>query len=601
MSIRARRRLITTIIVFFAIFFIAFNVSSFFGGERFADWTEKLFNSAGTTKNKIAGSFVEFRDENLSENISSRYGLVAHYSFIDNFDDGVGGNTANRKGNVSFILKGAGGKALYFDGHSGYLRIPATFVNSPSQEVTASGWFKTRGLRGEKGTEITGSWLSKRDSYMLFPFTDGSVAFQVSINGLWHDARSAPHMIVPGQWEKWTGTYNGTVIALYKNNQLVATKLIEGSLGRTGDICVGHDCAGVGNNRYFFGALDEIEIYNRALTAEEVNTLYWKEKPQQGENGDVGTEVIKREIEVEEEPVGSYSFEDENSSQALTMMGATIIPDGNGGTVLDITHEKYALMRDIPQSLGQLTVFAWIYPNSTEPEWQAIAEKGSESERGWHFYMHNDSLYFAPESADPPIQSKAGVLTAKKWQLVSATWNGGEVALYIDGEKVGNGQVTTINNKPQKLLIGTRLYGIGPTLGFSGYMDEFLIYSRALSQQEILQKYGKDKEKYSNLSVPNISIQQEENQTIAEVGEEDEYESWDALSQWYSENLSAERRIQICRDNEEMFQADEEAMILCENSSYYEDYYVTYCVDLYDQQTYEIHSICEENKEQYGW
>ena len=39
---------------------------------------------------------------------------------------------------------------------------------------------------------------------------------------------------------------------------------------------IGH---GTGNSRYFRGALDDIRIYNRALSSKEIKALYDLEKP----------------------------------------------------------------------------------------------------------------------------------------------------------------------------------------------------------------------------------------------------------------------------------------------------------------------------------
>ena len=50
------------------------------------------------------------------------------------------------------------------------------------------------------------------------------------------------------------------------------TKLIENVI--VAPIIIGHDNINLGDNRYWIGQLDDIRIYNRALTQEEITYLY---------------------------------------------------------------------------------------------------------------------------------------------------------------------------------------------------------------------------------------------------------------------------------------------------------------------------------------
>ena len=47
----------------------------------------------------------------------------------------------------------------------------------------------------------------------------------------------------------------------------------KGSVNNSGDFLIGYSTAG-GANRYFNGSMDEVKIYNRALTAADVLALY---------------------------------------------------------------------------------------------------------------------------------------------------------------------------------------------------------------------------------------------------------------------------------------------------------------------------------------
>lgn len=176
-------------------------------------------------------------------------------------------------GNPAFVKENVGNSALSFDGADDYISV--ALISEPLEQLTVAGWFNTRAFWS--GTnEITGTWISKRNEYILSPNTDGSVTFYIYTHERWDAAASAPHMIQLNTWEHWVGTYDGRFIRLYRNGVLVAEKLafaqdipILPSIGR---ICVGADC-GIAN-RFFNGKVDEMLIDNRAFSGSEVSSLF---------------------------------------------------------------------------------------------------------------------------------------------------------------------------------------------------------------------------------------------------------------------------------------------------------------------------------------
>jgi hypothetical protein len=71
-------------------------------------------------------------------------------------------------------------------------------------------------------------------------------------------------------WTHLTGTFDGTTYQFYMNGQLVATS--EGTLGEPNPapFLIG----GSGSCTTFAGLIDEVSIYNRALTAEESQVIF---------------------------------------------------------------------------------------------------------------------------------------------------------------------------------------------------------------------------------------------------------------------------------------------------------------------------------------
>ena len=72
-------------------------------------------------------------------------------------------------------------------------------------------------------------------------------------------------------WTHLAVTYNGSTLTLYRNGVAVATSTVSGTLSpTTGTLQIGASQFG----EYFKGLIDEVRIYNRALSDTEIQTIY---------------------------------------------------------------------------------------------------------------------------------------------------------------------------------------------------------------------------------------------------------------------------------------------------------------------------------------
>jgi len=78
-----------------------------------------------------------------------------------------------------------------------------------------------------------------------------------------------------GAWTLATATYDGLWMKLYKNSQLASTGLRLGNIAENDQVPVW-----IGGNpdgesgRPFLGTIDEVAIFNKALTAGQIDSLY---------------------------------------------------------------------------------------------------------------------------------------------------------------------------------------------------------------------------------------------------------------------------------------------------------------------------------------
>ncbi len=185
---------------------------------------------------------------------------------------------------------GKNGRSAYFDGDGDYVEIPTTNALNPSSGITVAGWFLVNQVPGaSSGKSIEGTMISKRDSYALSPNPDGSLSFYVHVSGggrsEWREVRTETNPLSYetyeiGVWQHIVGTYDSSTgaLKLYLDGVEKQATTIAGSIDSSSNpACIGKDFC-VANpeitNRFFDGGADEVMIYKRALSAQEVNDLW---------------------------------------------------------------------------------------------------------------------------------------------------------------------------------------------------------------------------------------------------------------------------------------------------------------------------------------
>ena len=72
-----------------------------------------------------------------------------------------------------------------------------------------------------------------------------------------------------GQWHHVAGVYDGTNMFLYVDGTLDVSKPATGSIVQNSyPVCIGHNAEAPASS--FNGLIDEVSLYNRALTAAEI-------------------------------------------------------------------------------------------------------------------------------------------------------------------------------------------------------------------------------------------------------------------------------------------------------------------------------------------
>ena len=194
-------------------------------------------------------------------------GAVSWWHADGDYDDAIDSNDGLTAGQVSF-MPGVDQQAFSFNGNTGsFIEVP----NDPSLQMTTGmtidAWINQPVLGGRIVDKIT---AFSNDGYILDMF---GANVRLIIGG--NDMTSAD-TVPAGIWTHVAATYSSDgQMAIYINGAPSGTKMISpGAIPtNTLGLRMGADSDG---GSLFIGGLDEPRIFNRALGADEIATLFWQ-------------------------------------------------------------------------------------------------------------------------------------------------------------------------------------------------------------------------------------------------------------------------------------------------------------------------------------
>ena len=172
---------------------------------------------------------------------------------------------------ATWVRDGKFGKALSFDGSDDY--VDSGNIPDLGQEFTVVLWSKRLGNTGVYGAliSIDGSYWSTIGGFLIFDNNSGVIKGRIRNDASNTETAVTLETSVPNNvWRFYAVVWDKPTLKGYRNGKLVDSETWDYDIGWN----VFKTHIGRWTGDYFYGLIDEVRIYNRALSESEIQTLY---------------------------------------------------------------------------------------------------------------------------------------------------------------------------------------------------------------------------------------------------------------------------------------------------------------------------------------
>ena len=218
-----------------------------------------------------AGNFSSYSNTATATTLSTISGLVAAYSFSEGTGTAVadlsGSGNSGTIANATWTTSGKYGNALAFNGTNARITVNDSSALHLTTGMTLEAWVNP--------TTINSSWrdiiYKGNDNYFL-EATSSRAAYPAagSTIGTTDAVVYGTSPLPANTWTHLAETYDGTTLRLYVNGAVVSNVALTGTIATSANpLQIGGDSI---YGQYFAGIIDEVRLYNFALTQAQIQS-----------------------------------------------------------------------------------------------------------------------------------------------------------------------------------------------------------------------------------------------------------------------------------------------------------------------------------------
>jgi hypothetical protein len=450
--------------------------------------------------------------------VATNTGLVGYWSLDD--ATGTTATDSSGKGSTGTLTNGpvwAGaklGKGLKFDGGNDFVNLGnVSALNVEGSPFSVSAWVLitaqptstnafsiiTKGQGGGGG----GGWAFIYYSDNLAGFT----GLDLSKQGV--TDQTVAYTLQLNRWYHVAAVQTASQVEYFVNGVSIGTKTNASAYGSSAT-----KPANIGANNssvaFMKGSIDDVRVYNRALSATEISTLYsaGETKINSSTNALLTSGLVGLWSFNGQDIRGIAVYDRSGQNNTGTITGSSVpisgklgqslsFPGGSGNYVSVIPS---GTLKDIGQAGTSYSVTLWFKPKPLlSGEYNLVQKEavgsGIQSVR---IVIESDGNISARlyDGTNFPLNA-VSYGNNNEWHFLYVEYiRGSTIGISVDGGAVTTAADTTsgsLTSSNENLGIGAKAAFEGGTNGFNGLIDDVRIYSRVLSNAEVLQLYAMGK------------------------------------------------------------------------------------------------------------
>lgn len=387
---------------------------------------------------------------------------------------------------------------MTFDGVNEFGKITSTIYNRVgSDQLTIQCWIYPQRNAGRYQDIIINRPTGGNFNWMLYQHTNGG---EISFHG--NNQYKSTYIPILNQWVNITVVVDNFTYKLYANSVVVFSSVYAYNGSYPGTLSIG--CIPDGNEPWL-GQIPIVQVYNRALSQEEITQNYNATK-------DRFNTIVYNGLVLNLDASNSLSYDGTTTWRDLsgnnnhgTLVNGVGYNSSNSGTLTfdgtdDYINVSSGINSIIKGSTFPFSISFWCYCNDSGTRDVFFGDFIGSPTNCFNIERNsgtitNNSLRFY-WGGNPDYYANLFIIPQNTWVNVCISYNGSNISFYKNGVLVN---VNTIVLPLYTKSSGN--YQIGKdsrdgTTALNGNIPSVQLYNRALTQDEITQNYNATKSKF---------------------------------------------------------------------------------------------------------